>query len=119
MQLVLLGTEDIMVSLIQKGILTVEQADSIKLDWKTNHRFKLRFSTFAKRLLPFPYGASALKLWVRTRPDCNEWPLAPGSEPRTPLISYCDILHAYRLTVLVTQMTSCFSVQKRAAQYFD
>jgi hypothetical protein len=50
-QLQLLGTEELMVSLIDTGILTVEQADNIKRDWETNHRFKLSFSSFADKIV--------------------------------------------------------------------
>ena len=46
----LLSTEDLMVSIIQSGILTVEQADAIKDDWEANHRFKLMFASFAEKL---------------------------------------------------------------------
>lgn len=46
----LLNTEDIVVTLIQEGVLTVVQADAIKFDWETNHSFKLKFASFAERL---------------------------------------------------------------------
>lgn len=46
----LLGTEDLMLSIIQAGILTIEQADAIKNDWEANHRFKLMFASFAEKL---------------------------------------------------------------------
>lgn len=46
----ILGTDDIVVSLIQAGVLSVDQANAIKLDWETNHRFKLPFTSFADRI---------------------------------------------------------------------
>lgn len=46
----LLSTESLMVSLIQDGVLTIEQADAIKLNWETNHRFKLTFESFADQV---------------------------------------------------------------------
>lgn len=46
----LFGTEDIVISLIQAGILTVDDADAIKLDWETNFRFRLPFSSFRELL---------------------------------------------------------------------
>jgi hypothetical protein len=48
-----LTTSDLMVSIIQYAILTVAQADTIKLDWETNHRFALpHFQSFAQLLPP-------------------------------------------------------------------
>ena len=46
----LLSTESLMISLIHDGVLTVEQADEIKLDWETNHSFKLKFGSFAEKI---------------------------------------------------------------------
>jgi len=46
----LLNTEELMVSLIQEGVLTVEEADEIKRDRETNHRFKLAFASFAEKI---------------------------------------------------------------------
>lgn len=46
----LLSTESLMMSFIQDGVLTVEQADAIKLDWETNHSFKLKFGSFAEKM---------------------------------------------------------------------
>ena len=41
-----------MVEAIQAGLLTVAEADAIKLDWETSHRFiKKHFSSFAE-LIP-------------------------------------------------------------------
>jgi predicted nucleic acid-binding protein len=48
--LTMIGTEDIMVSLIREDILSVEEADEIKLCWETEHRFRLTFSSFAELL---------------------------------------------------------------------
>jgi len=41
-----LTTRSIMIELIQAGVLSVEQADAIKFDWQTNHRFALAFDSF-------------------------------------------------------------------------
>lgn len=46
----LLSTESLMISFIEDEVLTVEQADAIKLDWETNHSFKLKFGSFAEKL---------------------------------------------------------------------
>jgi predicted nucleic acid-binding protein len=41
------NTTALMVSIIQAGLLTVAEADGIKLDWATNHRFALsQFRSF-------------------------------------------------------------------------
>lgn len=48
--LTLIGTEELIVSLIQESVLPVEEADRIKRDWETNHRFRLKFASFAERL---------------------------------------------------------------------
>ena len=38
-----------MVEAIQAGLLTVAEADAIKLDWETNHHFiKKHFKSFAE-----------------------------------------------------------------------
>jgi predicted nucleic acid-binding protein len=48
----LLDTIGLMVEAIQAGLLTVAEADTIKVDWETNHRFiKKHFSSFAE-LIP-------------------------------------------------------------------
>ena len=48
-----LTTTDLMVGIIQGGLLTVAEADAIKLDWATNHRFVLsQFQTFGEILPP-------------------------------------------------------------------
>jgi predicted nucleic acid-binding protein len=48
--IVLLSTESLMVDLIQDDILTVADADAIKLDWETNHSFTLKFASFAEKI---------------------------------------------------------------------
>jgi predicted nucleic acid-binding protein len=48
----LLDTVGLMVEAIQAGLITVPEADSIKVDWEKNHRFiKKHFSSFAE-LIP-------------------------------------------------------------------
>ena len=39
-------TKDIVVGAIQNGYLTVQEADTIKLDWAENHRFRLNVESF-------------------------------------------------------------------------
>ena len=48
----ILTTEQIVVLLIQQSILTIPEADAMKLDWELNHRFRLKFQSFADRLPP-------------------------------------------------------------------
>lgn len=43
-------TTSIVVSLIHVGVLTVAEADTIKADWQANHKFTLRFSSFAEQV---------------------------------------------------------------------
>jgi predicted nucleic acid-binding protein len=43
-------TVSIIVSLIQAGVLSVAEADAIKAEWEANHKFKLRFGSFAERI---------------------------------------------------------------------
>ncbi len=50
--IVLLSTESLVVELIQEGVLTVADADAIKLDWETHHSFKLKFSSFVEKVQP-------------------------------------------------------------------
>ena len=45
----ILNTVDVVVVLIHEGVLSVEKADEIKLDWQTNHSFKLKFTSFAEK----------------------------------------------------------------------
>jgi predicted nucleic acid-binding protein len=42
----ILTTRDIMVLNIQRGVLTIEQADAIKLEWATQYRFALKIESF-------------------------------------------------------------------------
>lgn len=49
-QLAILSTIDLVVLMIREGLLTVQQADIIKDDWANNHRFRLRFGSFAELL---------------------------------------------------------------------
>jgi predicted nucleic acid-binding protein len=49
-RLVLLSTEELVVSMIQESVLTIEEADRIKLDWEANHRFKLVFGSFSEKI---------------------------------------------------------------------
>jgi predicted nucleic acid-binding protein len=44
------STVSILVSLIRTGVIDVGEADSIKLEWETNHRFRLKFTSFAEIL---------------------------------------------------------------------
>jgi predicted nucleic acid-binding protein len=45
-RLAVLRTRDIMVALIRASVLTVEEADQIKIDWEQNHRYRLRERSF-------------------------------------------------------------------------
>jgi predicted nucleic acid-binding protein len=48
----ILDTLSLMVKAIQGGLLTIAEADAIKLDWETNHHFiKKHFASFAE-LIP-------------------------------------------------------------------
>lgn len=49
-KIVLLNTEGLMISLTHEGVIDVAVADSIKLEWEQNHRFKLNFGSFAERI---------------------------------------------------------------------
>jgi predicted nucleic acid-binding protein len=44
----ILKTQDIIVRLITDGVITIEKADSIKLDWQNNYRFSLKFKSFTE-----------------------------------------------------------------------
>ena len=44
------NTITVMVSLIKAGVIDVNQADAIKTDWEVNHKFKLRFRSFAEHI---------------------------------------------------------------------
>ena len=48
-KLMLLNTEELVISMIQESVLTIEEADRIKLEWETNHRFKLMFGSFSEK----------------------------------------------------------------------
>ena len=42
----ILGTRDLVVSMIGQGLLSIEEADRIKREWATRHRFRLRLASF-------------------------------------------------------------------------
>ena len=42
----ILRTQDVVVELIRKGVVSIEAADAIHVDWATNHRFKLKIVSF-------------------------------------------------------------------------
>jgi predicted nucleic acid-binding protein len=44
------STESLMILLIRESVLTVAEADAIKLDWERNHRFRLLFQSFSDRV---------------------------------------------------------------------
>lgn len=46
--LVIVRTADLMVRMIQRAILTIEDADAIKDDWAANHRFRIPVASFAE-----------------------------------------------------------------------
>jgi predicted nucleic acid-binding protein len=50
LQLTIHSTESIVVLLIQHSVLTIAEADSMKLEWEQNHRFRLPFGSFAERI---------------------------------------------------------------------
>lgn len=43
----IVGTADLVVAMIQDGLLSVDSADEIKLRWEQEHRFRLPFVSFA------------------------------------------------------------------------
>jgi predicted nucleic acid-binding protein len=43
-------TEDLMVSMINTGLITVNEADAIKDEWALSYKFKLKISSFADLL---------------------------------------------------------------------
>ena len=49
-QIAVLTTESVMVLLIHQNVLTIDEADAMKLDWETNHRFRLMFASFRERI---------------------------------------------------------------------
>jgi hypothetical protein len=48
--LTFLNTADLVVSLIQAGRVTIEDADKMKLNWEENHRFRLPFGSFKDQI---------------------------------------------------------------------
>jgi len=42
----ILRTQDIVVELIRKGVVSIQAADAILVDWAANHRFKLKIASF-------------------------------------------------------------------------
>lgn len=46
--LVIVRTADLMVRMIQRAMLTIEEADAIKDDWSANHRFRIPVASFAE-----------------------------------------------------------------------
>ena len=50
----IIRTQDMIVELIRRNLLALKEAESIKVDWETNHRFALKFSSFRELL----YGTS-------------------------------------------------------------
>ena len=42
----ILSTQDLMVSMIREGLLGIEDADRIKQEWATRHRFRLGLASF-------------------------------------------------------------------------
>lgn len=48
--LTIVGTVDLAVEMIRQGLLTRDEADAIKDDWAKNHRFRVKFGSFAELL---------------------------------------------------------------------
>ena len=46
----IMRTQDIVVELIRKGVISIEAADKILVDWATNHRFRLKIASFKEVL---------------------------------------------------------------------
>lgn len=46
----ILTTQDLMYSMLQETLLTVAEADAIKQDWATLHRFRLKIASFGDLL---------------------------------------------------------------------
>jgi predicted nucleic acid-binding protein len=44
--LVILRTQDIVVELIRRHVISIQTADAMLVDWATNHRFKLKIASF-------------------------------------------------------------------------
>jgi predicted nucleic acid-binding protein len=43
-----LGTEQLVVQLIAESVLTIVEADQMKIDWEQNYRFKLSIASFSE-----------------------------------------------------------------------
>jgi hypothetical protein len=52
-----MDTASLMVAAIHAGLLTVLEADAIKIDWEANHRFRLKFPTFGDLFKASPAAA--------------------------------------------------------------
>lgn len=48
----ILRTQDIVVTLIRNGVLTLEEADAMRADWADRHRFRLNIRSFRDLLRP-------------------------------------------------------------------
>ena len=48
--LTILHTQDIVVELIRRQVISIEMADAILVDWATNYRFKINVSSIAELL---------------------------------------------------------------------
>lgn len=46
----LCGTEDLMVTLLRSGTLTLDEADKLLIEWATQHRFRLKITSFSELL---------------------------------------------------------------------
>lgn len=46
----IITTQDLMVSMIEGGLLTVAEADAIKDEWETHYKFKLTIQSFSELL---------------------------------------------------------------------
>ena len=53
----IIRTQNIVVELIKRNLLPLEEAESIKVDWETNHRFTLKTPSFRELL----YGTSRVE----------------------------------------------------------
>ena len=46
----LCGTEDLMVTLLRNGTVTLADADQLLVEWATHHRFRLKIASFSELL---------------------------------------------------------------------
>ena len=46
----IITTQDLMVSMIQGGLLSVAEADAIKEEWASIHKFRLKIASFSELL---------------------------------------------------------------------